>query len=130
VRIAFWLQGAMIGAAARIGRCRQSAASQWISNGPVIWAPRLVGKFFALGRREQCNSAGEASLVDRSTYPTKFTVRSRGCLKVAEEVVRALHAIRRDFTDDRQRETDIINIAALHTLSLTFFPKWIGQLGE
>jgi len=69
-------------------------------------------------------------LVDRSTYPTKLTVRGREFLNVAEEVIRALHAIRRDFADVRRRETDIINIAALHTLSLTFFPKWIGHLGS
>lgn len=69
-------------------------------------------------------------LVDRSTYPTNLTARGKEFLKLAEEVIGALHAIRRDFADDRQRETNIINIAALHTLSLTFFPKWVGHLGN
>ena len=69
-------------------------------------------------------------LVDRSTYPTKLTTRGKEFLKIAEEVIGALHAIKRDFADDRLQETNIINIAALHTLSLTFFPKWVGHLGN
>jgi LysR family transcriptional regulator, hypochlorite-specific transcription factor HypT len=67
-------------------------------------------------------------LVDRSTYPTKLTASGREFLQVAEEVVRALHVVRRNLSDSRRRETNIINIAALHTLSLTFFPSWIAEL--
>ena len=67
-------------------------------------------------------------LVDRSTYPTKLTPSGKVFLQVAEEVLRALVTVRRDLADVRRRETDIINIAALHTLSLTFFPQWVRRL--
>ncbi|MGJ4951712.1 LysR family transcriptional regulator [Bradyrhizobium sp. HKCCYLS20291] len=77
------------------------------------------------------------SLIDRSSYPTTLTAEGRLFLETAEETVRMLHASRVSLQANMRPSTQMVSIAALHTLSLRFFPRWfrsieqsIGQVGS
>jgi len=77
------------------------------------------------------------SLVDRSSYPTTLTAEGREFLETAEETVRMLHASRFALQASKRPSTQVVSIAALHTLSLHFFPRWfrtiekdVGQIGS
>ncbi|WFU37854.1 LysR family transcriptional regulator [Bradyrhizobium sp. CB82] len=67
------------------------------------------------------------SLVDRSTYPTTLTAEGKRFRETAEEAVRMLKSSRADLLNARA-STQIVSVAALHTLSLTFFPGWFKQI--
>ncbi len=66
-------------------------------------------------------------LVDRSTYPTTLTDEGRRFRETAEETVRMLQASRLGLAAQGARHRSVA-IAALHTLSLTFFPRWLRQV--
>ncbi|MGJ4929129.1 LysR family transcriptional regulator [Bradyrhizobium sp. HKCCYLS2038] len=77
------------------------------------------------------------SLIDRSSYPTTLTAEGRLFLETAEETVRMLHASRVSLQANMRPSTQMVSVAALHTLSLRFFPRWfrsieqsIGQVGS
>jgi len=64
------------------------------------------------------------ALIDRSTYPTTLTPAGRRFRETAEETVRMLHASRVDLRAGTGSGGAVVSIAALHTLSLAFFPAW------
>jgi LysR family transcriptional regulator, hypochlorite-specific transcription factor HypT len=68
------------------------------------------------------------SLVDRSSYPTTLTAEGREFLETAEETVRMLHAGRLALQASKRPSTQVVSIAALHTLSLHFFPRWFRTI--
>ena len=70
------------------------------------------------------------SLVDRSTYPTTLTAEGRRFHETAEEAVRMLHASRAELQAAMRPSAQVVAVAALHTLSLTFFPRWFRQIEE
>jgi DNA-binding transcriptional LysR family regulator len=77
------------------------------------------------------------SLIDRSSYPTALTAEGRQFLETAEETVRMLHASRLNLQASTRPSAQVVAIAALHTLSLRFFPRWfrsieqqVGQIGS
>lgn len=77
------------------------------------------------------------ALIDRSAYPTTLTDAGQRFRETAEEVSRMLHDRREDLRSRARPERGLISIAALHTLSLTFFPRWfrsvesrLGPLGS
>ncbi|SFG95443.1 LysR family transcriptional regulator [Methylobacterium gossipiicola] len=63
-------------------------------------------------------------LIDRSTYPTNLTPAGRRFRETAEETVRMLHASRFDLRAGTGTGGAVVSVAALHTLSLAFFPAW------
>lgn len=65
------------------------------------------------------------ALVDRTTYPTKLTPAGRLFRGSAEEALRVLYLAREELAG---RKADVIRIAALHTLSLIFFPRWFKKV--
>lgn len=67
-------------------------------------------------------------LVDRSTYPTTLTTQGRRFHETAEETVRMLHASRAELQASLGPSPQTANFAALHTLSLTFFPGWFRRI--
>lgn len=69
-----------------------------------------------------------APLVDRSTYPTSLTPAGRQFLATAEQVLRQLQQTRDDLRSRHGRESGRIRFAALHSLSLGFFPRWFGAI--
>lgn len=68
------------------------------------------------------------SLVDRSTYPTTLTPAGRDFRETAEETVRMLHASRAALQAATRPSQQTIAVAALHTLALTFFPRWLRRI--
>ncbi|MVA27505.1 LysR substrate-binding domain-containing protein [Agrobacterium vitis] len=67
-------------------------------------------------------------LVDRSTYPTALTNEGLQFLETAEETVRMLHGSRYHLGAISRPNKQMVSIAALHTLSLVFFPAWFRQI--
>ncbi len=63
-------------------------------------------------------------LIDRSTYPTTLTPAGRRFRETAEETVRMLQASRVDLRAGTGSGGPMVSVAALHTLSLAFFPAW------
>jgi len=70
------------------------------------------------------------SLIDRSSYPTALTAEGRQFLETAEETVRMLYASRVDLQASTRPSAQMVSIAALHTLSLRFFPRWFRSIEE
>ncbi|MBR0830778.1 LysR family transcriptional regulator [Bradyrhizobium manausense] len=70
------------------------------------------------------------SLIDRSSYPTTLTAEGRQFLETAEETVRMLHASRLNLQASTRPSTQVVAVAALHTLSLRFFPRWFRRVEE
>lgn len=68
------------------------------------------------------------SLIDRSTYPTALTAEGRQFHETAEEAVRMLHASRYRLQSNAGPVTPVVTIAALHTLSISFFPRWFRKI--
>lgn len=70
-------------------------------------------------------------LLDRSTYPVTLTADGRLFRESAEEIVRLSYQSRASLggrTDMLPREA--ISLTALHTLSATFVPRWLGDLRD
>jgi len=71
-----------------------------------------------------------ADLLDRSTYPIRLTNDGRAFRESAEEIVRLIYQGR----SAAERPAASIAITALHSLTLTFLPRWLtgvrGQVGE
>ncbi|ACL57696.1 LysR family transcriptional regulator [Methylobacterium nodulans] len=68
------------------------------------------------------------SLIDRSTYPTTLTAAGREFREMAEEAVRMLHGSRAALQASARPSKQTVAVAALHTLALTFFPRWFRQI--
>ena len=68
-----------------------------------------------------------APLLDRSSYPVALTPEGRHFRETAEEVVRLLNA-QRHGSDSKP--LPVITTAALHTLSITFFPHWLAGIRD
>lgn len=66
-------------------------------------------------------------LLDRSTYPATLTNSGKTLRDTAEEVVRLLHRTREECRTEFSRDNSEISFSGLHTLALTFFPKWLKQ---
>jgi LysR family transcriptional regulator, hypochlorite-specific transcription factor HypT len=67
-------------------------------------------------------------LIDRSTYPTTLTSSGQSFRSVAEEFITGMYRQRDEFRGARSRAGASIRFSALHTLSLTFFPKWLREM--
>lgn len=67
------------------------------------------------------------SLFDRSTYPATLTHSGKLLKTTAEEVVAGLYRTRDECLAERSIDISEISFSGLHTLALTFFPKWLKQ---
>ncbi|GJD62845.1 LysR family transcriptional regulator [Methylobacterium frigidaeris] len=68
------------------------------------------------------------ALIDRSTYPTSLTQAGRDFRETAEETVRQLHESRAALRASVRPGPQTVAVAALHTLALSFFPRWFRQI--
>ena len=69
-------------------------------------------------------------LVDRSAYPTSLTPAGLAFRDTAENVLRQMLEVRGDLRGRLQPGSDAITIAALHTLSVVCFPRWLQACQE
>ncbi len=67
-----------------------------------------------------------ATLISRATMPAELTQAGRNFLPVAQEAIRALYSVRETLRPSH--EAGLIRFAALHTLTVTFFPRWLKAL--
>ncbi|MCB8822479.1 LysR family transcriptional regulator [Microvirga rosea] len=66
-----------------------------------------------------------ADLVDRSTYPVHLTEAGNLFLPRCQEQVREMYRLRTDCRNAAGANSQLVTFAALHTLSIYFFPTWI-----
>ncbi len=71
-----------------------------------------------------------ADLLDRSTYPIRLTDDGRAFREAAEEIVRLIYQGRAGLggRSAAERAAASIAITALHSLTLTFLPRWLTQV--
>lgn len=67
-----------------------------------------------------------ATLISRATMPAELTPAGRNFLPVAQEAIRTFYAAREALRPSN--EPGLIRFAALHTLTVTFFPRWLQAL--
>jgi DNA-binding transcriptional LysR family regulator len=67
-------------------------------------------------------------VVDRATFPVTLTQAGRAFLEVAQRVVRDLREVRDQIQEETRAKGTTLTFAALHTLSLTFYPSWLRQI--
>lgn len=81
----------------------------------------------AFSRRiKQLESWLGATLISRATMPAELTPAGRNFLPVAQEAIRTFYAAREALRPSH--EPGLIRFAALHTLTVTFFPPWLKAL--
>lgn len=81
----------------------------------------------AFSRRiKQLESWLGATLISRATLPAEMTPAGRSFLVVAQDAIRAFYAARESLRP--AAEAGMLRFAALHTLTVTFFPNWLRQM--
>lgn len=81
----------------------------------------------ALSRRiRQLEAWLEAVLISRATIPAELTPAGENFLPVAREIIRTFYASKEMLRP--VAEHGMIRLAALHTLTVTFFPAWLQAL--
>jgi LysR family transcriptional regulator, hypochlorite-specific transcription factor HypT len=68
------------------------------------------------------------SLIERGTQPISLTPAGQKLRPVAEEVLRRLFQVREDIQHLDHASASTITFAATHSLSLSFFPRWIREV--
>lgn len=67
-------------------------------------------------------------LISRASMPPELTLAGRRFLPIAQDTIRTFHSARESLRPDP--EADFLRFAALHTLTVTFFPKWLQCLSK
>lgn len=67
-----------------------------------------------------------AMLISRATVPAELTPAGRNFLPVAQETIRTFYGVRETLRP--ASEQGLLHFAALHTLTVTFFPQWLVDL--
>jgi DNA-binding transcriptional LysR family regulator len=68
-----------------------------------------------------------AELIDRSTYPVHLTSAGNIFVPRCQEMLRDMYRLRTDCRNAAGASSRLLTFAALHTLAIYFFPKWISQ---
>ena len=85
----------------------------------------------AFSRRIQALEAWAGTdLVDRSSYPTRLTPAGETLYAQSLEMLQGLQSTRAMLRGHTSAGQDVIEFAIPHTLSITFFPTWVGGLRE
>ena len=75
-----------------------------------------------------------AELLDRSTYPVTLTDEGRAFREYAEDIVRLSYQSRAGLGGRKGELLQAISLTVLHTLAVTFVPRWLtglrGRLGQ
>lgn len=69
------------------------------------------------------------TLVNRATFPAELTKEGRTFLPIAQDTVRQFYNTRKALQPNRETNNPVITFSALHTLTVTFFPQWLKQIG-
>jgi len=71
-----------------------------------------------------------AALIERSTQPISLTQSGKTFRPVAEDILRRLYQVREDVQHISKASANAVSLAATHSLSLNFFPRWIRSIEE
>ncbi len=71
-----------------------------------------------------------APLVDRSTYPTRLTPAGQVFRETAEDSLQRLYVVRDELRGTLGASRGVIRFAAMHSISLSFFPAWSRGLEQ
>jgi DNA-binding transcriptional LysR family regulator len=69
-----------------------------------------------------------APLINRATMPAELTPAGRNFLPMAQDTIRMFSSVRETLRPPA--EQGLVRFAALHTLTVTFFPGWLRELQE
>lgn len=67
-----------------------------------------------------------APLISRATVPAELTSAGRNFLPMAQDTIRMFYSVRETLRPPS--EQGLVRFAALHTLTITFFPVWLREL--
>lgn len=67
-----------------------------------------------------------APLISRATMPAELTPAGRSFLPMAQDAIRMFYSVRESLRPPA--EQGLVRFAALHTLTITFFPAWLREL--
>lgn len=67
-----------------------------------------------------------APLISRATMPAELTPAGRNFLPMAQDTIRMFYSVRETLRPPA--EQGLVRFAALHTLTITFFPAWLREL--
>lgn len=67
-------------------------------------------------------------LFDRSVHPVTLTQAGESFRPVAHEMIQSLSNARIEAKGLARREDEVLAFVALHTLAISFFPKWVSQI--
>jgi DNA-binding transcriptional LysR family regulator len=67
-----------------------------------------------------------APLISRATMPAELTSAGRNFLPMAQDAIRMFYSVRESLRPPA--EQGLVRFAALHTLTITFFPDWLQDL--
>lgn len=67
-----------------------------------------------------------APLISRATLPAELTPAGRNFLPMAQDAIRMFYSVRELLRPPA--EQGLVRFAALHTLTITFFPVWLEEL--
>ncbi len=70
------------------------------------------------------------TLLNRSSQPISLTSAGEKFHPVAEEVLRRLYQVREDIRHLDKVSANMMSFVATHSLSLSFFPRWIRSIEE
>lgn len=85
----------------------------------------------AFSRRIQALEAWLGSeLIDRSSYPTNLTPAGEVFYEQALTLLAQAQEARALLREQRSADASVIDFAVPHTLSLTFFPRWLETLEQ
>lgn len=83
----------------------------------------------ALSRRiRQLEEWAGLPLIDRSTYPVRFTEAGESFLPRARRAVDSIVALREETRQRHEATDEILSFATMSTLVLTFFPVWMERI--
>ncbi len=68
------------------------------------------------------------TLVDRSSYPLSLTATGRQFRETADETLSMLSEARAEIQVRERRSRKTISFAALHTLAISVFPRWLREI--
>lgn len=67
-------------------------------------------------------------LFDRSVHPVVLTKAGESFRPVAHELINTLTTARAEAKGLAKREDEVLEFVALHTLAISYFPKWMRQI--
>lgn len=83
----------------------------------------------AFSRRiKQLEAWLEVSLVSRATIPAELTPEGKAFLPIAQESIRTFYGTRDTLRPANPRRQLSVNLASLHTLTVTMMPEWLARI--